>query len=78
MDFDAVDRGRRARPASPAAIRIKQMAAETGKDVSVVVLEKGSEIRRSRPLGRRHGPEGDGRADPRPRQEEGCPFPDAR
>jgi electron-transferring-flavoprotein dehydrogenase len=27
-----------------AAIRIKQLAAETGKDVSVVVLEKGSEV----------------------------------
>src|SRR4051812_27935459 len=27
-----------------AAIRLKQLAAETGKDVSVCVLEKGSEI----------------------------------
>ena len=43
MDFDVVIVG--AGPAGlAAAIRIKQLAAETGKDVSVVVLEKGSEI----------------------------------
>ena len=43
MDFDVVIVG--AGPAGlAAAIRIKQMAAETGKDVSVVVLEKGSEV----------------------------------
>jgi len=43
MDFDVVIVG--AGPAGlSAAIRIKQMAAETGKDVSVVVLEKGSEV----------------------------------
>src|SRR6201991_1849301 len=42
MDFDVVIVG--AGPAGlAAAIRIKQLAAETGKDVSVVVLEKGSE-----------------------------------
>ena len=43
MDFDVVIVG--AGPAGlAAAIRIKQMAAETGKEVSVVVLEKGSEV----------------------------------
>ena len=43
MDFDVVIVG--AGPAGlSAAIRIKQLAAETGKDVSVVVLEKGSEV----------------------------------
>jgi len=43
MDFDVVIVG--AGPAGlAAAIRIKQMAAESGNDVSVVVLEKGSEV----------------------------------
>ncbi len=43
MDFDVVIVG--AGPAGlAAAIRIKQKAAETGTDVSVVVLEKGSEV----------------------------------
>jgi len=43
MDFDVVIVG--AGPAGlAAAIRIKQLAAETGNDVSVVVLEKGSEV----------------------------------
>ena len=43
MDFDVVIVG--AGPAGlSAAIRLKQRAAETGKDVSVVVLEKGSEV----------------------------------
>jgi electron-transferring-flavoprotein dehydrogenase len=43
MDFDVVIVG--AGPAGlAAAIRIKQMAAEAGSDVSVVVLEKGSEV----------------------------------
>src|SRR5689334_15676420 len=43
MEFDVVIVG--AGPAGlAAAIRIKQLAAETGKDVSVVVLEKGSEV----------------------------------
>src|SRR5690554_155176 len=43
MDFDVVVVG--AGPAGlSAAIRIKQLAAETGKDVSVVVIEKGSEV----------------------------------
>lgn len=43
MDFDVVIVG--AGPAGlAAAIRIKQLAVETGKDVSVVVLEKGSEV----------------------------------
>ncbi len=43
MDFDVVIVG--AGPAGlSAAIRIKQLAAEAGADISVVVLEKGSEV----------------------------------
>ena len=43
MEFDCVIVG--AGPAGlAAAIRLKQLAAATGKDISVVVLEKGSEV----------------------------------
>ncbi len=43
MDFDVVIVG--AGPAGlAAAIRLKQLSAETGRDVSVVVVEKGSEV----------------------------------
>lgn len=43
MEFDCVIVG--AGPSGlAAAIRLKQLAAASGKDISVVVLEKGSEV----------------------------------
>ena len=43
MEFDAVIVG--AGPAGvAAAIRLKQLAAAAGQDISVVVIEKGSEV----------------------------------
>ena len=43
MEFDVVIVG--AGPAGlAAAIRLKQLAAKTGTDLSVVILEKGSEV----------------------------------
>ena len=72
MDFDVVIVG--AGPAGlAAAIRIKQMAAETGKDVSVVVLEKGSEVGAHILSGAVMDPKAMNELIP-DWQEKGCPF----
>jgi len=72
MDFDVVIVG--AGPAGlAAAIRIKQMAAEAGKDVSVVVLEKGSEVGAHVLSGAVMDPKAMNELIP-DWQEKGCPF----
>ena len=54
MEFDAVIVG--AGPAGlAAAIRLKQLAAAAGQDISVVVVEKGSEVGAHRGSGRSRG-----------------------
>ena len=64
MDFDVVIVG--AGPAGlAAAIRLKQLAAAAGRELSVVVVEKGSEVGRAHPVGRRHRPHRPRPADPR-------------
>jgi electron-transferring-flavoprotein dehydrogenase len=72
MEFDVVVVG--AGPAGlAAAIRIKQLAAETGKDVSVVVLEKGSEVGAHILSGAVMDPKAMNELIPN-WKEEGCPF----
>ncbi|MFT3723768.1 MAG: electron transfer flavoprotein-ubiquinone oxidoreductase [Hyphomonadaceae bacterium] len=72
MEFDVVVVG--AGPAGlAAAIRIKQLAAETGKDVSVVVLEKGSEVGAHILSGAVMDPKAMNELFPN-WKEEGCPF----
>ena len=51
-------------PVCPPPSASSNWLLKTGKDVSVVVLEKGSEPG-AHPVGRHHGPQGPGRADPR-------------
>ncbi len=64
MEFDVVIVG--AGPAGlAAAIRLKQLAAEAGNEVSVVVLEKGSEVGAHILSGAVIDPIGLDRADPR-------------
>jgi electron-transferring-flavoprotein dehydrogenase len=72
MEFDVVVVG--AGPAGlAAAIRVKQLAAETGKDVSVVVLEKGSEVGAHILSGAVMDPKAMNELIPN-WKEEGCPF----
>jgi electron-transferring-flavoprotein dehydrogenase len=72
MDFDVVIVG--AGPAGlSAAIRLKQLAAETGKEISVVVLEKGSEVGAHILSGAVMDPRAMNELFPN-WKEEGCPF----
>ena len=72
MDFDVVIVG--AGPAGlSAAIRLKQLAAETGKEISVVVLEKGSEVGAHVLSGAVMDPRAMNELFPN-WKEEGCPF----
>ncbi|MFN0262652.1 electron transfer flavoprotein-ubiquinone oxidoreductase [Tepidamorphus sp. 3E244] len=73
MEFDCVIVG--AGPAGlSAAIRLKQLAAERGEEISVVVLEKGSEVGAHILSGAVVDPTGIDRLLPGWREEEGHPF----